>query len=423
MMKFQFLLIAALAVITCKSAVAVTNIADSEFLISFWVAPPMSEPREMRIAEIAEANFTVFAHFCCDAPSVKENLEILDLCKKHGLKAIISDKRVMAKDSKDSEFEKNLDSVVADYSKHSALYGYTMVDEPGPGAFPELGAISQYLLKKDPIHVPYINIFPNYVEDYPWAIGNVPYTEHVKQYMAVVKPALLSYAHYALFDGYERDRYFENLETIRSAAMQASIPWANIILATPHFNYRNPNLADLRWQVYTTLAYGARGIIYFTYWTLGPDPSVNFHNGILDDKGNRTEHYEMVKQINSEIKALAPTLLKLKSTGVYHNGRVPKGAQALPEGTIVKSVKGADMVIGLFEGPNKSKWVMLANRSPRKEARAVVTFSVPRAIVKETSRVTGRQRVLNVSSDSMPPVLNLTFKQGEGRLFSLTASK
>jgi hypothetical protein len=30
----------------------------------------------------------------------------------------------------------------------------------------------------------------------------------------------------------------------------------------PNFNYRDPSPADLRWQVYATLAYGGQGIFY-----------------------------------------------------------------------------------------------------------------------------------------------------------------
>ena len=72
-----------------------------------------------------------------------------------------------------------------------------------------------------------------------------------------------------------------------------------IILVTPHGNYRNPNEAELRWQVYTTLCYGATGISYFTYW--GPR---QWTGNIIDD-GKRTPHYAMVRRINRCVKALA----------------------------------------------------------------------------------------------------------------------
>src|SRR5439155_20970210 len=142
------------------------------------------------------------------------------------------------------------------------------------------------------------------------------------QFVETVRPKLLSFDHYALVEAGERPGYFENLEVIRREALRAEVPFASILLATPHGAYRDPSEADLRWQVYTSLAYGARGILYFTYWTPRSD-TWNFHNGILDEQGRRTAHYAQVRRINSELNALARTLVHLRSAGVYHAGGLP----------------------------------------------------------------------------------------------------
>ncbi len=49
-----------------------------------------------------------------------------------------------------------------------------------------------------------------------------------------------------------------NLESIRRQALKYNIPFNNIFLSIPHFDYRDPSEADLRWQVFTSLAYGAK---------------------------------------------------------------------------------------------------------------------------------------------------------------------
>lgn len=396
---------------TCLPATADARAVDSTFCITYWLGPPATDER---CAESAEANFTV-AGPPTIPPSVEENLRFLDICRKHGMKAIISDARILARNPGTPDFEKNLDSVVADYSKHPALYGYYLCDEPGPGLFPLIGGVTQSLLKKDPAHVPYVNIYPNYVD--PAGIGGVSYAEHVEQYMSEVKPALLAYDHYALFDGYERDSYFENLEQIRDAALKHGTPWMSTVLITPHYAYRDPNEADLRWQVYTNLAYGGRGIGYYTYWTPA-EVELGYRNGIIDREGKPTEHYWMVRRVNGEIKALAPTLLELKSTGVYHTGVLPSGTKPLPKGTAVKHVLGADVVVGLFDGPGDSRWVMLVNRSPRKPARVTVTFAAPQRL-SEVDKSSGRLRVAAGGVQADPTTWNLAFQPGEGRLFLL----
>lgn len=411
MIKAAILLaIAAAMLVAAVPAVAV----DDTFVITYWLGP---EASDMRIAEVAEANFTV-AGPPAGPVSVEDNLKYLDFCRKYGIKGLVHDARVKAKLPSDPGFEANLDAVIADYSKHPALYGYMILDEPGPNMFPLLAAVNQYLLKKDPAHVPYINIFPNYVDQ---PVIGVPYTQHVEDYVSQVKPAILAYDHYALFAGYERDTYFENLEIVRDAAIKHGIPWMSTILSTPHYNYRDPNIADIRWQVYTNLAYGGHGIGYYTYWTPG-EVELGYRNAIIGPDGKRTPHYYMVKRVNGEMKAWAPTLMKLTSTGVYHTGKLPIGTKALPALPIIKSVSGSDLVIGLFDGPGKSKWMMLVNRDPRKAASATVEFSTP-VRVSELSKRTGKLEPLRASNNYEATPVGLELQPGDGRLFELDAKK
>ena len=419
-MKMWYLLLISFTLALCTTTAFGASVGGNEFVISFWCAPPNTEPMDARYKEVSQAGFNITMP-PCGATTVKDNLAILDVCRKYGMKTIIGDDRIMAKEPSDPEFEKNLDAVIADYAKHPAFYGYHLTDEPNAGAFPKLAAINQYLLKKDPAHLPFINLLPTYGNGAMW--GTPTYEEHVEQFMAAVKPKLLSYDHYALFEKQERGDYFQNMEIIRAAALKYNnTPWMNIILATPHFGYRNPSEGDLRWQVYTTLAYGGTGIAYFTYWTL--TGYENFRNAIMEAGGKPTEHYEMVKKLNAEMKALAPILLKLKSVGVYHTGTLPTSTRALPEtGTPVKSVEGAEIIIGQFEGPKSSCWVMFTNRDMRKAADATITFAQANLVVKEVDKQTGKLVKINVDSKAKPAILKLKFEPGEGRLFFLIPTK
>ena len=56
----------------------------------------------------------------------------------------------------------NLKAIVKDYSKHPALMGYFITDEPGASAFSGLAKSSAEIEKLDPDHLAYINLFPNY---------------------------------------------------------------------------------------------------------------------------------------------------------------------------------------------------------------------------------------------------------------------
>jgi hypothetical protein len=63
------------------------------------------------------------------------------------------------------------------------------------------------------------------------------------------------------------NQYFLNLALVRLAAIDAGKPFLNIIQASQiEKAWRVPNAAETRFLIFTTMAYGGRGISYFTYW-------------------------------------------------------------------------------------------------------------------------------------------------------------
>lgn len=380
--------------------------AKDEFLISHWCGP--TEFSRERFAELARANFNV----AMISGSVEQNRQALDWCRDEGIKGLVIDHRIMARSRRDKDFESNLDAVVADYGSHPALWGYFLTDEPNSARFKHIAQVNEYLLGKDPGHVPFVNLFPTYATSQQ--LGNPTYEHHVDEYLRVVRPKLLSYDHYALLDKSERGDYFANLEIIRRQGIKHKTPFSYILLSVPHGPYRDPSETDLRWQVNTALAYGARGIMYFTY-TTPIDPNWNFRNAIIDEHGKPTAKYEQVTRINAELRKLAPTLMRLQSVAVYHTAPAPVEARALPGDGLVSRVDGGEFVIGQFNSDTGEKYAMFVNRSLRQPASARITFA-HKVVLFEISRLTGRERALRVSEEAGRGVWQAEFAPGEGRL-------
>jgi hypothetical protein len=194
----------------------------------------------------------------------------------------------------------------------------------------------------------------------PFALGAPTYDEYVEQFVQVCKPTILSYDHYALMSGTAlRPQYFANLESMRRAAQKHNLPFWNIVLAPAHFNYREVTEADFRFQAYTSLACGARGLAYFKYFT----PAVgNYRNGPIDQFGNETSTWHSMQHVNLQIGKLAGTLLKLKSDRVYHFGEVPEGCAGPDDKSLVKAVRGP-MLVGDFTHEDGSRYVMIVNKN------------------------------------------------------------
>src|SRR4051794_7252685 len=357
----------------------------NEFIISYWCGPPSGGNYDAQYAEVAECNFT-HAMFPNNGASPEQNKAILDACEKHGLKYIPHDGRILAYGPGDPKFAPNLDAIIADYAKHPAMAGYFMGDEPGPGAFPQFGAINQYLLKKDPTHFPVINLLPNYVDE---KYLGMTYEDYISKFCSTVKPKLVCYDHYALFDGVERDIYFANMEIVRRHALKCNAAMGFIFQCTPHGTYRDPSETDLRWQVNTGLAYGCKALLYFTYFT-PTDADSNFHNGILDAKGKRTPHFAMAKAINGELKNLSSTLIRLTSTAVYHTAPVPSGCIALPGDAPILVKEGGPLVLGFFKHDDGSQWAIIVNRDLHKPTATMLRFDPKTKGIEELSSQTGK---------------------------------
>jgi hypothetical protein len=402
-------------IFTCNLLTAPAFAAGlNDFIISYWAGPPSGGNYDAQYAEVAECNFT-HAMYPVNGGSPEQNKAILDACEKHGLKYIPYDGRVLSKAPGDPQFAANLDAIIADYANHPALAGYFLADEPGPGAFPLLAAVNQYLLKKDPARLPFINMLPNYVDEK--YIGG-PYEKFLEQYCATVKPKLLCYDHYALFEKVERESYFANMEAIRRNALKCGAAMGYIFQCTPHGTYRDPSETDLRWQVNTALAYGCKALLYFTYFT-PTDADSNFHNGILDAKGNRTPHFAMAKAINAELKNLSGTLTKLTSTSVYHTGPLPAGCTALAADAPIQVQSGGPLVLGFFKHEDRSNWAIVVNRDMHKPTSASLVFAGKPKGVDELSPQTGKLAAIQLADGKA------TFELARGgiKLFKLQAAR
>jgi hypothetical protein len=137
------------------------------------------------------------------------------------------------------------------------------------------------------------------------------------------------------------------------------LPFWNIVLTATHFNYREVTAADLRFQVYSTLAYGARGIAYFTYFA----PKVgNYRMAPVDQFGNPTEAWGRLQNVNLQIEKLAPTLLKLRSDEVYHFGAIPQGCDQPSEKSLVAGISGEFAAGDFTHEGDGSRYVMLVNK-------------------------------------------------------------
>jgi hypothetical protein len=371
-MKPSTLLLAlGLAAASLHPAPAAPAAADTNFFpIMAWNWAP-NDPAVLK--KMREAGLTV-AGFV--APGT------LKACKAAGLKAIVSDPRTSDYDwtkLDEAKARKNVASLVAEVGRQPALFGYYLRDEPPASFFPGLAKVAGMLRELSPGKWPYINLFPDYAEN--WQLGTTNYTEYLERFVATCQPTIISYDNYSLLDnGTVRDNYWSNLESVRGACRRHGTEFWNIVLAVAHFSYRELSAADFRFQAYTTLAYGGRGIAYFTYFA---PATGNYRMAPIDQFGNPTPNWHFLQNVNLQVLKLAPTLLQLTSDDLYHLGAVPSGAKAPPTNSLVSAVSGNNAVVGEFTHRDGSRYVMIVNKDLGHSFPCSPTFrKAPRSMQK-----------------------------------------
>jgi hypothetical protein len=284
-------------------------------IVTYWCGPSMTDATA---TQMAEGGFNLV--WCGE----KE----LDVAQRHGLRAQLTDGLLSPAALEDPAQREKLDALIARVRQHPALYDYFITDEPSAANFPALGKLVAYLRERDPAHLAYINLFPTYANNEQLGTKGdtlTAYREHLRQYVDIVKPGLISYDHYQLAVEGDRKDYFLNLAMIRRSAQDAGVPFLNIVqAATWDKSMRVPTSDEVRYLDYTTLAYGAQGISYYVYCCAGHTGAVAHADGTLTELGCT------LRTLNREFASIAQQLQPLRSLGVYHAGMLPPGTEPVP---------------------------------------------------------------------------------------------
>jgi hypothetical protein len=286
-------------------------------IVTYWAGPTLTDAVAQ---QMVEGGFNLV--WC---RSEKE----LDVAHRHGLRGQFTDDLLTPASLDDPNRREQLDALVARVGRHPALYAYHLIDEPSTSQFPSLGKLVAYLRQHDPLHLAYINLFPTYATNQQLGTEGdmvTAYKEYLHRYTEQVKASLISYDHYQFKLKGDGDQYFLNLAMIRRAAQEAGVPFLNIVQACTWApdTMRVPNVNELRYLVYSTLAYGAQGISYYVY------SCANHYGSLVGLDGTPGPLYHALKSYNPEFAAIARNLQPLHSLGVYHTSMREPGCEPLP---------------------------------------------------------------------------------------------
>ena len=410
-----------------------TNMNKNIYPIMYWFGPPVLD--EKSVKEIAEAGFT---RIPVEGKDKDDNIRIIKLCADAGIEAMVSDRRITEAIGNRENRESLLAQVVDDYKAFGNVKAYYITDEPSYDDFEALGGVCAILKKLDPEREAYINLFPNYASIEQLQTGS--YKKHIDLYADIVKPAIISYDHYhfvgrdlenksdagenererlireAAWNTSQRNGFFDNIEIIRDKSLETGIPFMVIILVVEHGPYRNLSEAEIRWEVFQSVAYGSSRISYFTYGTPDFDDSWKWANGMADTNGSLMRHYYEVRRINKDLQIVGAYLTGKKSTGVFHIGE--EADQSIKYYSLAENTDGiidikttGGLTLGFFGGGE----IMLANKNYISVNKIDISVeSLKRVSVMDKS--TGQWYKL----DKVAGTCTLTIMPGDGELIKIS---
>jgi hypothetical protein len=220
-----------------------------------------------------------------------------------------------------------------------------------------------------------------------------------------VKPQLISYDNYKvpfsndLADRGQAESYFANLLEIRRVALEHDLPFGNIVCSNqirPETTIPSP--ASLAVQANTTLAAGAKGLTWYTYYAVG------YHYAPIDNDRRRTPTWSYLRTINAQVRTWGPILKPLRSAGVYFTSPPPAASLPVLPGKLITGIDSspsAPAMIGEFTGRSDRRFAMIVNLNLERSAKFAITPANP-GVVRSISPVDGHAAPLESNSIWLP---------------------
>ncbi len=381
------------------------------FALFGWVSPPRESTTAGRYAELADAGLNLTVLAWADSGRVADNLARLDATRPRGVRNLLLDQQLSHVAASAPGSLVLADSIVRRYRDDPAFAGWYLGDEPPTSSFARLGELFAILRARDPAHPAWNNLqgrsaFPSHEA----------FVAYVRAYVAATQPAVLCDDEYEFDQSGDRGRLTENVATLAGIARENGLPFWGIVLLVQHASYRPVTTGMLRWQVAQWLAFGARGIGYFTYWTPAPDHVMNWQPAMIAwGTGARTAAYDSVRALNARLAPLGNTLAGMQWLLTEYAGSVPAGGTPFAPDSLLAAVDGR-ATLGVFADSTGAPHVFVASA----DSLAIRTVTLTLAEGRRAWRLRddgGAWDALAVAPDGR---LALTFAPGDFALLKLS---
>jgi len=362
--RAAYLVVFAALLVSCSpakdgSAVSASRMDRSRLNVGTYFLQPYART-EQHVKDLADCGIDFVV--CMDTCRAT-----LDLFSKYGVGAIVSgvcpgwwggDGAFAGKLSETNPLSR-YESAAAGFEDHPAIWGIDIGDEPSALDFPYYGQVFSKVRELFPDQFPYLNLYPNYAsvaendgEQTVNQLGTRTYAEHISEYCLNVPSDYISYDYYMYAANVPKA--YENLRIVADACTYSSRSMWIILQVNSNDPDKWISANELRFQAYTAMAFGAEAITWGCY-TAGW-----WNNQVLDGKGEKTQQYDKLKEVNAELHAMGDRYMayrRVSTSFVGFRGTEWLGdfcqpsVEAYSDGTFsgLRADDGAPLVVGTME--------------------------------------------------------------------------
>ncbi len=306
-------------------------------------------------------------------------LKGLGLAEDHGLTVFVDDSGI----GDDETDETALAERVNAYSRYASFGGIHIGDEPHTSTYQSSATtktVSEIADKSTLINsytnlLGYVNLYGDYT------LNNTQYKAYLAEAISELNPKVLSFDHYSGTTSTNGAKsYFGSLEAIREASLTNDIPFIGFISTgddyTPNAIYTDddaPTPEQIKWNVNTLLAYGAKGYNWFTliqpwYFALEGDGEIEGMDfdrcGLIGANGEPTRNYDVAQEINTYVATIDHILMASTSVDVLAVGTSAQTQTGISKtsynGTTVSAGDASTgAIVGVFDYNGKTAYYVV----------------------------------------------------------------
>ncbi|MDZ7370924.1 MAG: hypothetical protein ONB12_07140 [candidate division KSB1 bacterium] len=381
-----------------------------DFPVAVWYGEPTDQSRQdLQVLKDGGFNLCLLTE-----KDSGRNLLLLREAEQIGINCILSEAALDRFISGSDLSFRRIDSLTQLYSRFRAFRGFLLFNQPTLNDLPSFAELADFFNGKYP-RLECMTIarglrFRDEAE-------RRSYDNYLADLLRKLKIEHLVADNPGILAGQLREEYFANLAALRRAAQQYERPFWAFVLLEPIGRPPMTPIAYIRMQVYSGLAFGAQGVIYYAFRS---SPSSSRTATLVDSDGRLSNSFSYCVVVNQEIGRWAKLLMHCKSIAVYGSSPMPD-VEPLPPLQLIKKIDAPGMLLGFFRSPENETLLMLVNTNYRYGVRCRVFFADHCPGMEEIAKDFVEPYRIRFRSDDQERFAELIFKAGEGRLFRLFA--